>query len=75
MALTANTHGTAFDVTLMTPVDASNDIPMISWAGLGVAMGNATDEVKKIADVVALSNNEDGAAKAILQYAFREETI
>ena len=55
--------------------DASNDIPMISWAGLGVAMGNATDEVKKIADVVALSNNEDGAAKAILQYAFRENKI
>ena len=50
--------------------DASNDIPMIEWAGVGVAMGNASDEVKNISDVVALTNREDGAAKIIEQLCF-----
>ncbi|MNC80342.1 putative phosphatase [compost metagenome] len=33
---------------------------MIVYAGLGIAMGNAPDEVKKIADRITLSNDEDG---------------
>lgn len=48
--------------------DAANDIPMISWAGLGVAMENATKEVKDVADVVTLSNDQDGCAFAIEKY-------
>lgn len=45
--------------------DNINDIPMIKYAGLGVAMGNAPDEVKKAADKVTLSNDEGGVAKCI----------
>ena len=42
--------------------DAQNDRTMLEWAGIGVAMGNAVDEVKAVADIVTLSNNEDGIA-------------
>ena len=45
--------------------DAGNDIEMISWAGLGVAMGNAQEDVKAVADFIAPSVEEDGAAVAI----------
>ncbi len=45
--------------------DAQNDQSMIEWAGTGVAMGNAVDEVKAVADYVTLSNNEDGIAAAL----------
>jgi len=45
--------------------DNYNDISMISYAGLGIAMGNAPDEVKKCADYVTLSNDEDGVAWVI----------
>ncbi|KIO55507.1 hypothetical protein B4064_3758 [Caldibacillus thermoamylovorans] len=49
--------------------DNFNDMDMLKYAGLGVAMGNAPEEVKKIADEVTLSNNEDGL-KHILQKYF-----
>ena len=42
--------------------DGENDIPMLRWAGLGVAMGNAPDSVKAAADLVAPPCTEDGAA-------------
>lgn len=42
--------------------DNINDIEMIQYAGLGVAMGNALDEVKDKADYVTASNDEDGLA-------------
>ena len=45
--------------------DAENDIPMLRTAGMGVAMGNATEAVKTAADMVTLSNNEDGIAAAL----------
>ncbi|MCC8162332.1 MAG: Cof-type HAD-IIB family hydrolase [Lachnospiraceae bacterium] len=45
--------------------DAQNDIPMIRAAGLGVAMGNACRELKEAADLVTLSNNEDGIAQVL----------
>lgn len=45
--------------------DADNDRHMIEYAGLGVAMGNATDSIKEIADYVTYSNNEDGVAHVI----------
>lgn len=45
--------------------DNINDIPMLKYAGLGIAMGNAPDRVKKAADLVTLSNDEDGVAKFI----------
>ena len=45
--------------------DAANDIPMLREAGMGVAMGNAADAVKAAADMVTLSNNDDGIAAAL----------
>jgi Cof subfamily protein (haloacid dehalogenase superfamily) len=49
--------------------DSGNDITMLRQAGLGVAMGNAPDFVKRAADACTDSNEADGAAKAIEQYA------
>ena len=48
--------------------DAENDIAMIKYAGMGVAMGNATDDAKSIADYITLSNEEDGVAHAIEKF-------
>ena len=45
--------------------DAANDIPMLREAGMGVAMGNAAETVKAAANMVTLSNNEDGIAAAL----------
>lgn len=45
--------------------DAENDILMLRAAGMGVAMGNAAEDVKAAADFVTLSNNEDGIAYAL----------
>jgi len=42
--------------------DMPNDIPMFAWAARGVAMSNAHDELKAIADEVTSSNEEDGIA-------------
>ncbi len=42
--------------------DGANDLPIISKVGLGVAMGNALNEVKEKAKKVTLSNNKDGIA-------------
>ncbi len=48
--------------------DNGNDRAMIEWAGLGVAMGNAANEVKAIADVIAPAQAEDGAAWALERF-------
>lgn len=48
--------------------DSYNDIDMIEWAGLGVAMGNAFAPVKEAADFVTTSNEEDGVAEAIRRF-------
>jgi hypothetical protein len=45
--------------------DSLNDCSMIAAAGTGIAMGNAAEEVKKIADEVTLTNDEHGVAHAI----------
>lgn len=45
--------------------DDVNDIPMIQAAGLGVAMGNALDEVKAAADRVALGHDQDGLVTVV----------
>ncbi|MEI9933768.1 MAG: Cof-type HAD-IIB family hydrolase [Ferruginibacter sp.] len=45
--------------------DNFNDKEMIEFAGVGVAMGNAPDEIKSVADYVTDTNNEDGVAKAL----------
>ncbi|MBV7296076.1 HAD family hydrolase [Corynebacterium sp. TAE3-ERU12] len=45
--------------------DMPNDIEMLRWAGLGVAMGNARPEVQASADEVTASNDEDGIAEIL----------
>ena len=47
--------------------DNYNDLTMIGYAGMGVAMGNAEPEVKRIANFVCETNDEDGVAKTIEQ--------
>lgn len=48
--------------------DSGNDIPMIRYAGLGVAMGNAMDGVKAAADYVTLTNDEEGVLAVIKKF-------
>jgi Cof subfamily protein (haloacid dehalogenase superfamily) len=48
--------------------DSGNDRAMIAWAGLGVAMGNASDEAKAVADWIAPGIDEDGVAEAIERF-------
>ncbi len=50
--------------------DNHNDIGMLRFAGLGIAMGNAHDEVKAAADYVTSTNAEDGVAVAIEKFLF-----
>jgi len=45
--------------------DMANDLAMFGVSGLSIAMGNATEEVKKMATHVTASNEDDGFAKAI----------
>lgn len=45
--------------------DSENDIGMLKYAGKGIAMGNAYDNVKEISDEITASCDEEGVAKAI----------
>ncbi len=45
--------------------DGHNDVTMIDYAGMGVAMSNACDEVKAVSNFITKSNEEDGVAFAI----------
>lgn len=48
--------------------DAPNDVGMIAWAGLGVAVENAWQETRNTADVIVPANDEDGVAFALKRY-------
>jgi len=48
--------------------DWINDIPLLKAAGLGIAMGNSHDELKKVADHVTLDVEEHGLAAAIREF-------
>ena len=52
--------------------DSANDLPMIEFAGLGVAMGNAPEHVKARADVVTESVEHDGVAAMIERYILNQ---
>ncbi|GCF92525.1 sugar phosphate phosphatase [Enterococcus florum] len=54
---------------IMAIGDAQNDLSMIEYAGLGIAMGNATEEIKAAADHIVASNAEDGVKEAIDRWA------
>lgn len=53
--------------------DGGNDIAMLEHAGIGVAMGNAADEVKAAADYVTTSVDEDGVRQALLHFGLITE--
>lgn len=48
--------------------DGHNDASMVKYAGIGVAMDNAVDDLKAVADEVTLSNEEDGIAYTLSKY-------
>ncbi|ULL15906.1 HAD family phosphatase [Paenibacillus sp. H1-7] len=50
--------------------DNMNDYRLIRAAGLGVAMGNADEQLKRVADAFTDTNERDGVAKAIQRYVF-----
>lgn len=51
--------------------DSRNDVPMLRWAGAGVAMANALPEVREAVKYVTASNEEDGVAAAIERFALK----
>jgi hypothetical protein len=53
---------------LMACGDGLNDISMLEYAGLSVAMDNAYDQTKQAADYIVASNEEDGVAEAIQRF-------
>ena len=55
--------------------DATLDLPMIEYAGLGVAMQNADDRTKSKADFICPSNDEDGVAYVIERVILGGETL
>ncbi len=53
---------------IITIGDSENDVSMIEYAGLGIAMGNALDSVKQKADYITDSNDDEGVANAISRF-------
>ncbi len=62
-----NKLGISYEETLAIG-DSSSDVAIIEACDLGVAMGNAPDNIKEIADKVTKLNTEDGLAKALEKY-------
>ena len=53
---------------IMAIGDGANDISLLSSVGLAIAMGNAPDEVKAVADYVTLDVDHSGVAAAINKF-------
>ena len=51
--------------------DSRNDVPMLRWAGVGVAMGNALSEVRSAVEHITARNDEDGVARAIERFVLK----
>lgn len=58
---------------MMTFGDSNNDKQMIQLAGIGVAMGNADDDIKQVADFITLDNNSDGVAYALKHFGLIQD--
>ena len=48
--------------------DSSNDVDMLKFSGLGIAMGNSSDALKDVSDYVVKSNDEAGVAEALERF-------
>ncbi|CAN0913343.1 Endoribonuclease YBEY, chloroplastic [Linum grandiflorum] len=55
---------------IMALGDGENDIEMLELASLGIALRNGSEKTKAAANIIGLSNDEDGVADAIYRYAF-----
>ncbi len=55
--------------------DADNDIEMLKYVGVGVAMGNAIAAVKEVADIITEDNEHDGVAVAIEKYILNKYSL
>lgn len=64
-------YGVGVDRTIAMG-DSGNDIDMVRFAGIGVAMGNATEDIKEAADFITLSCEEGGVGYAIEKLVFGE---
>ena len=53
--------------------DSRNDVPMLQWSGIGVAMANALPEVRQAVRYVTADNLSDGVAQAIERFCFAAE--
>jgi Cof subfamily protein (haloacid dehalogenase superfamily) len=61
-----------YDISQVIAIgDSWNDHEMLEIAGLGVAMGNAVESLKQIADYITLSNNEDGVKHVIDKFILK----
>ena len=58
---------------LMAFGDGDNDLGMIRYAGMGIAMANATPRLREAARFVTLDNDSDGIAHALDIFYFRQE--
>jgi hydroxymethylpyrimidine pyrophosphatase-like HAD family hydrolase len=67
LATVAQRHGVARE-EVMAIGDNHNDLTMLRYAGLGVVMANAEDELKEMGFEMTSSNEEDGVAEAIEKY-------
>lgn len=70
VARMAGLHGIAQEET-MAIGDNHNDLTMLSYAGLGVVMANAEDELKQMGFEQTTSNEEDGVAQAIEKFILK----
>lgn len=55
--------------------DHDSDAALLQWAGIGVAMGNATPAAKAAADVITSSNLRDGVAEALEQWVLGRKSV
>ncbi|KRL84750.1 sugar-phosphatase [Ligilactobacillus apodemi] len=56
---------------IMVLGDENNDLTMFELAGFGVAMGNANEQIKQLAQAVTTDNNHDGVGEAIEKYVLK----
>lgn len=61
--------------SVVTFGDMPNDVPMLRWAGLGIAVANAHSDALAAADAVTASNNDDGLAVALETLFARQRTL
>ncbi|MEC9488059.1 MAG: Cof-type HAD-IIB family hydrolase [Halanaerobium sp.] len=53
--------------------DSPNDKEMLQWAGMGVAMANAYDEIKDIADFITRKDNNQGGVREVIDKFFQRQ--